>query len=376
MASSAPGDSLRGLVPAGLPNISYGSDQGLQYGGSLYLYQYGNGSIKPYQWSIILDCTWTTKHQQDIFFFLDVPEIFGKNTRFDICLDSQRYIYYDYYGVGNNNTIIENFNNKDHPEFINENYYYVQRRYFSVRSKVQFALGLEGLRGLAGLGFYNTRVDEHDGITAFSQKPPKGSQGGATNYIQLGIVYDRRDDEAMPARGCWSEMLCEVVTPVLGSDYSYARITTTDRRYFSLHSRLVYAQRLLFETIPGSPPFYEMGILSSSMHRRPGPGGSYSLRGIPRYLFLGPTRIVANFELRIRTMHVNILKQDFTLYLHPFIDCGKVWLKNDPGNFKNLHFAEGFGFHVRWNKDFVGALDFGHSEYEQFAIYMSFGNMF
>jgi len=369
-------DSLQGLVPAGLPNVSYGNDQGFQYGFSLYLFQYGNGVIKPYKWNLILDCTWTTKQQQENFFFVDMPEIFGKNTRFDLCLDYQRYNYYDFYGVGNNNTFEKDFIEENNPGFINENYYYLQRRYFSVRSKAQFALGPAGLKGLAGLGFYNTRIEEHDGKTKLGQDLPHGITGGATNYLQLGIVYDRRDEEAMPNRGCWSEVLLEAVAPFLGSDYTYTRITTTDRRYISLHPRIVYAQRLLFETMPGDPPFYEMGIISSSLHRRPGLGGSYSLRGVPRFLFIGPTKFVANFELRLRTLHVNILKQDFTLYIHPFIDCGKVWLRGDPGNMKNLHLTQGLGFHVRWNKDFVGALDFGHSQYEPLAVYMSFGNMF
>jgi len=369
-------EPLNGLTLAGLPNLSYSSGEGLQYGGRVFLYQYGNGKINPYKWSLVFNFTRTTKQRQDLFLFFDMPQIFGKNSRLDLYLDSKRFIHDDYFGVGNNNVFERVFKEKDSKRFINENYYNYRRKYLALLAKMQFSLYVDGLKGLAGMGFYQTKIKLHDGITKFFIDQPFGLEGGMTNYFQLGIVYDKRNNEAVPSSGFWSELLFERATGLLGSDFSYSRITFTDRRYFSLHPRLVYAQRLLVETMPGNPPFYEMGFISSSFQRRQGLGGSYTLRGIPRLMFIGPNKFLANFEFRYKMYRRTILKQDFTFYLHTFLDCGKVWLDHDPKSLDHLRVAEGVGLHVRWNKDFVGALDIGRSRYNQFAVYASFGNLF
>ncbi len=365
-----------GLSLAGLPNLSYGSGEGLEYGGRVFLYQYGNGKINPYKWNLVLNFSWTTKQRRNLFLFFDVPEIFGRNSRFDIYLDSKRFVYDDFFGVGNNVAFEPAYQEAGNSRFINENFYTYRREYLALMSKIQFTLFVDGLKGLAGMGFFHTKINSHAGITKFTTDPPYGRDGGQSNYIQLGIVYDKRDNEAVPAKGVWSEILLERAARFWGSDYSYSRITITDRRYFSLHPRLVYAQRLLVETMPGNPPFYEMGFISSSYQRRQGLGGSYTLRGIPRLMFIGPDKFLANFEFRYKMYRQTVLKQDFTFYLHTFIDCGKVWLDHDPKNMDHLRIAEGVGLHVRWNKDFVGALDIGRSRYRQLAIYATFGNLF
>lgn len=365
-----------GLSLAGLPNLSYSSDEGIQYGGRVFLYQYGKGKIDPYKWNLVFNFTWTTKQRRDFFLFFDVPQIFGKNSRFDVYLDSKRFIYDDYYGLGNNNSYETAFTEEGNYRFINENYYKVRREYLALMTKIQFPLFVDGLKGLAGMGLFHTKINSHDGVTKFSTDLPYGIEGGYSNYLQLGVVYDKRDNEAVTSKGFWSEILLESAPRFLGSDYSYSRITLTDRRYFSLHPRLVYAQRLLVETMPGNPPFYEMGFISSSFQRRQGLGGSYTLRGIPRLMFVGPNKFLANFEFRFKMYRQTILKQDFTFYVHTFLDVGKVWLDHEPKNLDHLRVAEGLGLHVRWNKDFVGALDIGRSRYNQLAIYASFGNLF
>ncbi len=375
-SSSYSQEQPTGLSLAGLPDLSYSSGEGFQYGGRLFLYQYGNGKINPYKWNLVFNFTWTTKQRRDLFLFFDVPQIFGKNSRFDIYLDSKRFIYDDFFGVGNNNVYERAYKEEASDSFINENYYYYRREYLALMAKIQFPLLVDGLKGLAGMGFLHTKINAHDGITKFSTDLPFGREGGNTNYFQVGIVYDKRNNEAVPSKGFWSEILLERAPRLLGSDYSYSRITLTDRRYFSLHPRLVYAQRFLVETMPGNPPFYEMGFISSSYQRRQGLGGSYTLRGIPRLMFIGPNKFLANFEFRYKMYRRAFLKQEFTFYWHTFLDCGKVWLDNDPKNLDHLRVAEGLGLHIRWNKDFVGALDVGHSRYNQFAVYATFGNLF
>ena len=206
--------------------------------------------------------------------------------------------------------------------------------------------------------------------------PQRGMEGGWSNYARVGMVIDRRDQEAVPTSGYWSDLLIEKSTAALGSDYDFARITATDRRYFRILPRLVYAQRLLIEHMPGYPPFYEMAVLSGSYQRFEGLGSGRSMRGVPRLLFVGPTKLLANLELRLRVLDIRILAQELTFYGHLFVDGGKVWLAGDPADLGHFHHSQGAGVHVQWKKDLIGALDIGRSPWNDMAIYLTFGNLF
>ena len=65
---------------------------------------------------------------------------------------------------------------------------------------------------------------------------PIGIEGGWTNYVKLGLVYDSRDNEIVPKKGRWLDILAEISRRVLGSDYEYLRLTTTLRTYHPLLS--------------------------------------------------------------------------------------------------------------------------------------------
>ena len=369
-------EPMTGTSVAGLPSVSFSSGEGFEYGARLYLYQYGDGSISPFKWNLVTNFSQTTEQRRDVFLFLDIPRIIGRDSRFDIYFDHKKFTYDDYFGVGNNNVYDKDLKDDTSPQFIDEHYYNYKRRWFAVLAKLQFPLHVPGLKGLAGFGFYDTEIAPQSGVTLFEQQNPYGAYGGLTNYLQTGVVYDSRDSESVPGKGFWTEVLLEKTIKALGSDYHFWRFTLTDRRYFRLHPRVVYAQRIMYEAMPGSPPFYEMSFFSSSYQRREGLGGGYSMRGIPRFLLLGPDKLLGNFELRIRSVHKRIWKQDFTSYLHLFVDAGRVWTVDDEKNLSHLHYSRGFGLHVKWNKDFVGALDVGFSKYKSMAIYATFGNLF
>ena len=199
--------------------------------------------------------------------------------------------------------------------------------------------------------------------------------GGLTNYFRLGVLFDSRNEESVPTKGTWFDALAEFSSSLIKSDYNFMRFTFTDRRYYPLHKNLTFAQRLFFEAMPGDPPLYEMYILGNSFRRQEGLGGAYSLRGIPRFLFVGPHKAVGNFEVRWNVTQQTILQQPLTLYIHLFTDVGRVWTDN---NFEiaDFHTTQGFGIHVKWKKDFIGALDIGRSKFQSYAIYATFGNLF
>ena len=366
-----------GITFAGLPTMSYSSGEGLSYGGRLFMYQYGKGDKNPYEYTVSFNLTQSTKNRVDLFLFLDVPHILGPDTRFDLYMEYRKLVYDDFYGIGNDIVYNRGLKEPDSPDYIDEYYYTYQHKWKAIMANFQYPLRLKkGLKALTGYGLYYTTIAQHDSPSRFKEILPFGLDGGYTGYARMGLVLDRRDNEAITTSGYWSEIIFERAAPLFGSDFNYSRLTLTDRRYFALHPRLVYAQRLIYETMPGNPPFYEMTVISGSYMRREGLGGAYSLRGVPRFLFVGPDKFIANMELRFKVKKTVILKQNLTFYLHGFVDAGRVWTKDQSKSLKNLTFTQGLGFHIKWKKDFVASLDIGRSRYRDFGIYTSFGNLF
>ncbi|NOY59608.1 MAG: BamA/TamA family outer membrane protein [Calditrichaeota bacterium] len=369
-------EPMKGLSFYALPGMSYKSGQGLEYGVRAYIIHYGDGTLHPYKWNLTLHVSKTTTNQANFFLFWDRPEIFGKKTRMDVFAQFKRYLGDDYYGLGNQVGYEPGFAEQTSQNYLADRYYQYHHEWTAILANYQFPVFSELMRGLVGIGFYHNSVTEYAEPNKLIEDSPFGLGGGNTNYLRGGFIYDTRDEETVTTRGTWTDLLVEVATPLLKSDYTYARITLTDRRYFSLLPRIVYAQRIFYETMPGDAPFYEMAILGNSFRRRYGLGGAYSLRGVPRNLFIGKDKFIANLELRCKVTQKTILKQPLTFYLHFFVDAGKVWLKNDRKDLANLHFAHGIGFHVRWKKDVVASLDIGRSAFQDYAIYASFGNLF
>ncbi len=365
-----------GFRIAGLPNASYNDGEGFAAGGNLYFYQYGGGRRSPYVWNTILSFKTSTQGMISSNFFLDVPNVIGNNSRFNLYVEYKRYIVDDFYGLGNAPDVNPDYSDPNAADFQDQFYYSFKQKWPGLVITLQLPFFVPKTRHLFSLAYYNRQLSPYPYPNKFHIDKPVGYAGGITASLQYGLVYDSRDQEAVPQRGVWSEFLAEYAAPVLGSDYEYLRLTVTDRRYFSVTPRLVYAQRLLFEPILGTTPFYDMAVINSSFERQLGLGGAYSLRGIPRNLFLGQHKLLGNFELRLETISITILKQHMTFYLHGFFDTGRVWLKNDPLTFNTLHSSYGVGLHGRWNKDLVGAIDVGRSAYSDLAIYVTFRNLF
>lgn len=369
-------ESYTGFHAAALPYASYKDGEGYAGGGNLYFYQYGNGLKSPYVWNTIFGFKLSTEGAVSSYFFLDMPQMFGNKSRFNFYVEYKSYLMDDFYGLGNDPEYNLNFIEKGKTEYKDKFYYAFKQKWPGMTVSAQLPFPLPHTRHFFSLSYYDRHLQSYSLPNKLQQDKPIGFDGGITSSVQYGLVYDSRDQEAVPHNGAWSEILAEYASPFLGSDYDYFRLTLTDRRYFTLTPRLVYAQRLLFEPIFGAVPFYDMITINSSYERQQGLGGAYSLRGVPRNLFIGQHKLLGNFELRFETFSMTIFDQHLTFYLHGFFDAGRVWLKNDPFTLNNLHHSYGGGLHGRWNKDLVGAIDIGRSPYSDFAVYISFRNLF
>ncbi len=369
-------NSLKGFHFAALPSASYKDGEGLSLGGNLFFFQYGSGQTTPYLWGLVAGYKQSTKGTISSDVFLDMPNRLGENSRLGVYIEYKRYLLDEYYGLGNDTAYRPEFTYPDHPEFRSDTFYSFYQEYPALFVLSQLPGPVRNLRYFLSLGYYNRNVETKQPPNKLIQDQPLGIAGGTTVLYQFGLVYDTRDQEATPTRGVWSEVLLEHAAPFLGSDYNYVRLTATDRRYITLWPNIVYAHRIVAEPIWGNVPFYDMAVINSSYSRHVGLGGAESLRGVPRLLFVGQHKFLGNFELRFETLHITILRQPLTFFIHTFVDAGRVWLKGDPFTLANMHFSYGTGLHVRWKKDLVGAIDVGRSAYSDFALYITFRNLF
>ncbi len=378
----------------GVPAINYNADEGFGYGVVGNIYNYADGGYSPYYWTVQPQIFFTTGGKQEHWLWFDSPYLLGNGIRLTAELKMLKQLYNPYYGIGNDskyNELIAKVDKDDVPEdttvFLDKHYYTYYRERLSLKADFMKALsthenGRPKLSVLLGFGVVSTKNDTNGTISKLAEDLAAGTvsqseiDGGFTNYLKIGVVHDTRDNEPAPNRGHWSDFVIEWYPKLLGSDYQYTRMTVTDRRYFSIMKKLVFAQRLLFEKNFGDIPFYDMTFYGSSFKVDEGLGGSKSLRGVLKNRFLGQTKFFANFEFRFRFLEFSAVGQDFYLATNEFVDLGKVWAEDDETDFSNIHMGYGAGLHIGWNENFIIAVDGGTSNETGLQLYIGLGYLF
>src|SRR3954464_15793686 len=95
-AQSAP----RGLEKSALPAINFNSDEGFGYGITAQAYQYGDGTLKPYLYTVQPLIFLTTKGRRDVSVFFDAPHVLPANWRMGVYAGFTEQLAAPYYGIG------------------------------------------------------------------------------------------------------------------------------------------------------------------------------------------------------------------------------------------------------------------------------------
>jgi hypothetical protein len=145
--------------------------------------------------------------------------------------------------------------------------------------------------------------------------------------------------------------------------FTFNRLDADLRQYASiLAERRVLAVRLFVSTSDPAAgarvPFYFMPSL----------GGHDSLRGFRDYRFRGPHAILTQTEYRFEAWS----GLDAAL----FYDAGKVALRRDDLNFKDLEAAYGFGFRFNTDNGTILRIDAGFGSRDGKHLYIVFGDVF
>lgn len=377
-AARAQSPRSAGFEVGGVPALSFDSDEGFGYGAILELYDYGAGSVSPYEWTLQPTVVLSTRGRRDFTVFFDAPGLLPAGWRFDAFAGLERQIASPYYGIGNTTPHDETVAASDGPDPF---YYRFGRKRSSLTFNVQRELVGPRLRALVGGGLVHTSVDpfpEDDGGTLFATELGAVSVGEWSNYVRAGLIWDTRDRESAPNRGVWTEALVQQVASALGADAKYTRWTVTDRRYYSLAPGLVLANRWLLQGT-GSDAFVpDLFRVQTSFKQQEGLGGSKTVRGVLKNRFVGRGLFVWNAELRWRAIDFTLARRNFHVVLSGFLDHGRVWAGGPQLDemLSDLHRGYGGGLRLGMGENFVIALDVGTSSEGGMPIYTGMGYLF
>ena len=251
-----------------LPALDYSADKGFGYGVVFQFDDKRSPEYQPYYLSHRLTLQRTTRGIADYQYRLDSKYLLPVDLRLTFEARYQVSLFEPYHGPGGAQTLFsQTFIDPDSPLYRGKYYYTFDKRYFLVNAVVQGRLKGEDLSWLAGLIILSTKVDtidyaEHDegpGLQTLLalhwdlQRQDMG--GGNENGFMVGLVWDRRDHEASPHKGFWSEVLLRWVPNMPGNDFDYVALTAAHRHYLPLFDPLTLAFRLSGRIMSAGPRF-------------------------------------------------------------------------------------------------------------------------
>jgi hypothetical protein len=367
-----------GLELGGFPIVKVDSDDGFDFGLSGAIYEYGDGTLAPYMWTLQPQVEIYTGGRRDITLFIDAPHLLPEGWRVNGFLGSERRLYSPYYGIGNEAPYDESLDDAEGPD---PHYY----EYGSVRRSALFNLQrrIPGtpLWGLFGAGLVTTRTDptpDDEGTTLYREQLGPEVETYWSNYLRAGLVWDTRDRETGPTSGSWSEIVVHWVTRGLGADFDFTRWSVTDRRYYALTERLVFAHRYFLQGVSGDAPVHQLQRVQSSFLQNEGLGGSRTVRGLPKNRYAGKGMLVWNAELRLRAVEFGAFGRSFYIGLSAFVDQGRVWAGGPRVKelFSDLHRGYGGGIQGGMGENLLVSLDVAHSSEATLPFYIHLGYLF
>ncbi len=426
-------DEDKKIIPTGwkfggaLPALSYDTDVGLRYGAIAYIYDWGDGSLYPdYLRSIYLETSWTTKGSNIYRINYDDKAFLGSNVRFLGELGYYVDKALDFYGFNGYQAVYNHqWEVTGTDDYRSRMYYRHERKMFRLSTDFQIPLQDNKIRLFAGANLFSVKINSVDidklnegktdpnlllpsvdsvpGIYELYQQwkilPENEIHGGNVALAKVGIIYDTRDNEAMPTKGLWDEAI--IIGGVPFGSSPYLQMVITHRQYFTLVKKhLFFAYRIVYnQVLAGHSPYYMLPFYFNTKEIQNGFGGAKTVRGILRNRIVADGLAFENAELRWRVVDFTWLKQNFYVALSAFVD-GAMVVKNYEFNQNNIpasvldgdeyfrfsaeplkkfHMGYGGGFRIAMNENFIVAVDMGFANDEQdgsSGMYIGLGWLF
>jgi outer membrane protein assembly factor BamA len=368
VAALAYAGTAQGRVDVGaVPLINYTSDEGAGLGANAALF-FRDPAIRPYRYALALSIFFTTRSIQDHMLRFDAPFFLGSQYRPTFMVRFERDPVRPYYGIGNDTRIDKSLAPSARDALYEHTFVQPQS---ALTLKRTLGEGWELATTLLGA---LTRI-EADASTLLFQQKPTGYTGGFLTELAAEVAYDSRDSEAAPTRGVYAELVARGGQQAGNAFYAGGALVA--RGYVSPWGTpaLTLAARFDLDVLAGDVPFTRLGTFAG---RPPvaGIGGSQSLRGIPRYLYIGKVKTLGNFEARSRVHRFCPGDHTLDLMLAGFVDTGRVWTGSGAVGPWRLHGAAGGGLRVGWEEDYVIRLDYARAFEGSSGLYLDFSQAF
>ena len=381
----------------GVPAVAFDSDIGFEYGLIVNTFNYGNGDVYPrYKHSIYAEWSRTTKGSGTNQIKYDSEYLIPKiRVNAELGFFTEQALYF--YGFNGYNAFYNaDYEDKNSPLYVSKMYYRIDRKLTRLKFDFQGNITDRKLRWLLGYTYFNNQIGRvnfdqlnkgksqndklkdttllYDKFVGWGMIPEDQKNGGVTNLIKAGIVYDTRDNEPNPMKGIWTEAMIWAAPSFIDNRYSFAKLVITHRQYFTLKKEVLnLAYRVSYQAkIAGEIPFYMLSYIFNSTTIRDGLGGAKTLRGVLRNRVVGNDLLYGNIEIRWKFLRMVKFNQNFYLALTMFTDAGMVTRKYkfntsnadaqaylDKGSAEKLHQSYGAGLYGAMNQNFVVSLNYG-----------------
>jgi hypothetical protein len=253
-----------------LPYLGSAPETGLQYGATVFrVHQPADTSTRPS--TAQLFASYTAKHQARAFAELDRWSA-GSDWHIVSRAEWQRFPL-PFYGFGDRA-----------PESAEE--------FYTPTAIIASALVQRRIEGplylLAGYSFQKSRITNTAPDGVLGHGAVFGDSGGVLSQLQVGALWDDRDDVFAPTSGNYVQLTESYSMGALGSDYTFRRFRGDARHFLPLGSGRVLAVQGVAEMTGGRAPFDQLALV----------GNSSFLRGYVRGRFRDRDLIAAQAEYR------------------------------------------------------------------------------
>jgi hypothetical protein len=382
-----------GAVPA----LGFDSDIGIQYGVVSNIYHYGNGDIYPrYKHSIYAEWSRTTKGSGINLIKYDSEYLIPK-IRFNAELGyfTEQALYF--YGFNGYQAFYNaDYENKNSAAYKSKMFYRVDRKLTRIKFDFEGSLVERKLRWLLGYTYFNNKIRRvnfsqlnkgrsssdqlkdttllYDDYVQWGIIPEDQKNGGVTNFVKIGLIYDTRDNEPNPMKGIWTEAMLWTAPSFIDNRFPFTKFILTHRQYFTLKKEVLnLAYRVSYQArIAGDIPFYMLPFIYNSTIIRDGLGGGKTIRGVLRNRIVGDDLLYGNLEVRWKFLRMVKFNQNFYFALVAFTDAGMVTGKykfntTNPeamaylrqGANERLHQSVGLGMYAAMNQNFIVSCNYG-----------------
>lgn len=384
-----------------VPDVSYCTDIGWNFGAFGDLFYYGDGSAYPnFIHHIALAGARSTRGAWYLHGMFDSKSLIP-GRRLAASLTYRDCTMNNFYGFNGLNTPY--FPEMDLNAATRDAYYTDHRSVIRSAATVWNPLGDKGnLNWIGGvvlrrIGITDFTHDDYDNRnTLYRDLKAAGlihedeAAGGASLEARLGVTYDSRDIELAPNKGIYAEAYLNGNADISHGRYHYGQLVAHFRHFVPIiFGRLTFAYHLgLQHQLFGQMPWYNLSEISTLYYQYEeyeGLCSRYTIRGFHYNRIAAAGYAWGNFELRANILKFKLFNQQIDFIVNPFLDAGAITRRFRPDEHRReggrmdgpelyrpdtgewIHASAGIGGKIHVNTNFILSIEYGKAFNPQLA---------